>query len=116
MIVEGSDEGENGPNLEVGTHFETRPQATPLNHHGKDLDTPKVEINLANNNGLLRPLSIHKVGKATQQARACGIIELAVEEKQRTIIIGNLLAHKQETFRGRNQSSKVSHTAIATFV
>jgi len=53
MIVEGSDEGENGPNLEVGTHFETRPQATPLNHHGKDLDPPKVEINLANNNGLL---------------------------------------------------------------
>jgi len=117
MIVEGSGEGENGPNLAVGTHLEPRPQAnTPLNHHGKDLDTPKVEINLANKNGLLRPLSIHKVGKATQQARACGIIELAVEEKQRTIIIGNLLAHKQETFRGRNQSSKVSHTAIATFV
>ena len=78
MIVEGSDEGENGPNLAVGTHLEHRPQATPLNHRGKDLDTPKVEINLANNNGLLRPLSIRKGGEAPQQARACGIIELFI--------------------------------------
>ena len=66
-----------GPTWKLGTLLEPRPQAKPpLNHHGKDLDTPKVEINLANNNGLLRPLSIRKGGEAPQQARKGGGIEL----------------------------------------
>ena len=67
MIVRGPGEGENGPNLELGTHLESRPQAEPpLNHHGKEF---------ANNNGLLIPLLIDKGGKELQQPQEGGGIK-----------------------------------------
>ena len=59
-----------GPTWKLGTLLEPRPQAKPpLNHHGKTF---------ANNIGLLMPLLIRKGGKAPQQARKGGGIELFI--------------------------------------